>query len=97
MLPAIQSGFFTYGCDRIAEPCLRGTRDLASGQQQPVSMEAANLLIARIDLRKGKSVEYRQRVGKAIYQAMRAVGVPESDRFQIFQEHDASTLVYDPG
>lgn len=97
LLLAIQPGFFTYGGDRIAEPCLRGTRDLASAQQQPVSMEAANLLIARIDLRKGKSVEYRQRVGEAIYQAMRAVGVPENDRFQIFQEHDASTLVYDPG
>jgi len=53
--------------------------------------------LARIDLRKGKSVEYRQRIGEAIYQAMRAVGVPENDRFQIFQEHDASTLVYDPG
>ncbi|OBU48410.1 tautomerase family protein [Stenotrophomonas maltophilia] len=52
--------------------------------------------LARIDLRKGQSADYLQRVGEAIYQAMRAVGVPENDRFQIFQEHDAATLVYDP-
>ncbi|WP_277381455.1 tautomerase family protein [Stenotrophomonas maltophilia] len=52
--------------------------------------------LARIDLRKGQSANYLQRVGEAIYQAMRAVGVPENDRFQIFQEHDAATLVYDP-
>ncbi|MDT3501286.1 tautomerase family protein [Stenotrophomonas maltophilia] len=52
--------------------------------------------LARIDLRKGQSADYLQRVGEAIYQAMRAVGVPENDRFQIFQEHDAPTLVYDP-
>ncbi|EKT4441136.1 TPA: tautomerase family protein [Stenotrophomonas maltophilia] len=53
--------------------------------------------LARIDLRKGKSADYLQRVGEAIYQAMRAVGVPENDRFQIFQQHDAGTLIYDPG
>ncbi len=41
--------------------------------------------LARIDLRKGKSADYLQRVGETIYQAMRAVGVPENDRFQIFQ------------
>ncbi len=53
--------------------------------------------LARIDLRKGKSADYLQRVGETIYQAMRAVGVPENDRFQIFQQHDAGTLIYDPG
>lgn len=53
--------------------------------------------LARIDLRKGKSADYRQRVGEVIYQAMRAVDVPENDRFQIFQEHDTDTLIYDPG
>lgn len=53
--------------------------------------------LARIDLRKGKSADYLQRVGETIYQAMRAVGVPEIDRFQILQEHAPGTLIYDPG
>lgn len=53
--------------------------------------------LARIDLRKGKSADYLQRVGETIYQAMRAVGVPENDRFQVIQEHDVGTLIYDPG
>lgn len=34
--------------------------------------------LARIDLRKGKSADYLQRVGEAIYQAMRAVGASSS-------------------
>lgn len=45
----------------------------------------------------GKSADYLQRVGETIYQALRAVGVPENDRFQIFQEHAPGTLIYDPG
>ncbi len=53
--------------------------------------------LARIDLRKGKSADYLQRVGEVIYQALRGVGVPENDRFQVFQEHEADTLVFDPG
>ncbi|HDS0948141.1 TPA: tautomerase family protein [Stenotrophomonas maltophilia] len=53
--------------------------------------------LARIDLRKGKTADYRQQVGEVIYQAMRAVGVPENDRFQIFQEHEPGTLIYDAG
>ena len=53
--------------------------------------------LVRIDLRKGKDSEYRQRVGQVVYDAMRSVGVPENDRFQVIQEHDANGLVYDPG
>ena len=52
--------------------------------------------LVRIDLRKGKDSEYRQRVGQVVYDAMRSVGVPENDRFQVIQEHDANGLVYDP-
>ncbi len=52
--------------------------------------------IARIDLRKGKTPEYRRRIGQAVYDAMRSVGVPENDRFQVIREHDADGLVYDP-
>ena len=52
--------------------------------------------LVRIDLRKGNDSEYRQRVGQVVYDAMRSVGVPENDRFQVIQEHDANGLVYDP-
>lgn len=52
--------------------------------------------LARIDLRKGKPADYRRRIGQVVYDAMRSVGVPENDRFQVIQEHDADGLVYDP-
>lgn len=51
----------------------------------------------RIDLRKGKSAEYRQHVGQVVYDALLGVGVPENDRFQAIQEHEADGLVFDPG
>lgn len=50
----------------------------------------------RIDLRKGKSVEYRQAVAQTVYDAMHSVGVPENDRFQAITEHDENGLIYDP-
>ena len=52
--------------------------------------------LARIDLRKGKDAAYRQNVGRVVYEAMVAVGVPEKDRFQIIGEHDESNFVFDP-
>jgi phenylpyruvate tautomerase PptA (4-oxalocrotonate tautomerase family) len=52
--------------------------------------------LVRIDLRKGKSVEYRQEIGRVIYEAMRSVGVPDGDRFQIVAEHDAGNFLFDP-
>jgi phenylpyruvate tautomerase PptA (4-oxalocrotonate tautomerase family) len=51
--------------------------------------------LARIDLIKGKDAAYRQNVGRAIYEAMIRVGVPENDRFQIITEHDESNFVFD--
>ena len=53
--------------------------------------------LARIDLRKGKTAAYRQRVSQSVYDAMLSVGVPKDDRFQVIQEHDADSLIYDPG
>jgi 4-oxalocrotonate tautomerase len=51
----------------------------------------------RIDLPKGKSVQYRRAVGDVIYNAMvAAINVPANDRFQVFHEHDSDTLVCDP-
>jgi phenylpyruvate tautomerase PptA (4-oxalocrotonate tautomerase family) len=50
---------------------------------------------ARIDLLKGKTPEYRQRVGQVVYDAMVSIGVPVNDRFQTIQEHDADGLIFD--
>ena len=54
--------------------------------------------LARISLRKGRSAEFRRRLGDAVHRAMvETIGVPELDRFQILTEHEPGDLVYDPG
>ena len=50
--------------------------------------------LVRIDLLKGRSESQRQAIGEAVYQAMRLIGVPEDDRFQIIAEHDASNFIF---
>jgi 4-oxalocrotonate tautomerase len=53
--------------------------------------------LARIDLIKGKSVEYRQTIGDVVYTAMvEILKAPKDDRFQIIAEHDEANFVYDP-
>jgi 4-oxalocrotonate tautomerase len=53
--------------------------------------------LARIDLMKGKSTEYRQAVGDVVYRAMvEILNAPQNDRFQVIAEHDESNLIYDP-
>ena len=53
--------------------------------------------LARIDLIKGKSVEYRQTIGAVVYTAMvEILKAPKDDRFQVITEHDEANLVYDP-
>jgi 5-carboxymethyl-2-hydroxymuconate isomerase len=53
--------------------------------------------LARIDLMKGKSREYRRTVGDVVYQAMvEILKAPKDDRFQIITEHDDSNVIYDP-
>lgn len=52
--------------------------------------------LARIDLRAGKTAQYRTAIGNAVYDAMIAVGVPLNDRFQVITEHDAVGFVFDP-
>ncbi|MEN4905073.1 tautomerase family protein [Luteimonas sp. TWI1437] len=49
----------------------------------------------RIDLRRGRSAEERQRIGRAVHEALAGVGVPSDDRFQVIQEHDEDGLVFD--
>jgi 4-oxalocrotonate tautomerase len=52
----------------------------------------------RIDLRAGKSAEYRQTAGDVVYEAMRAsLNVPENDRFQVITEHAPGDMIFDPG
>ncbi|MEA1675856.1 tautomerase family protein [Nitrospirillum sp. BR 11163] len=53
--------------------------------------------LARIDLVKGKSAEYRHAIGEVIYEAMLStLNVPKDDRFQIITEHGDSDFVADP-
>ncbi len=52
--------------------------------------------LTRIDLRAGKTAQYRTAIGNAVYDAMIAVGVPLNDRFQVITEHDADGFVFDP-
>jgi 4-oxalocrotonate tautomerase family enzyme len=42
----------------------------------------------RIDLMRGKSIEYRKTIGEIVYHAMRdVIDVPKDDKFQIICEH----------
>ena len=53
--------------------------------------------LVRIDLRAGRSADFRRAVGDAVYQAMTEAGnVPVQDRFEVITEHDADGLLYDP-
>ena len=52
--------------------------------------------LVRIDLLKGKPVEFRAQVGQIVYRAMReTLNVPENDRFQIIAEHSEDGLLFD--
>ena len=53
--------------------------------------------LVRIDLRAGKSEEYRKALGDGVRRAMvEALAVPADDRFQVITEHPAVGLNYDP-
>jgi 4-oxalocrotonate tautomerase len=53
--------------------------------------------LARIDLPRGKTGEYRSAVGDTVYDAMiRVLNVPQDDRFQVIAEHSVADLVIDP-
>ena len=52
--------------------------------------------LVRIDLRQGKSPDYRGKLGDVVYRAMReTINVPENDRFAVIAEHPAHGLIYD--
>jgi len=47
----------------------------------------------RIDLRQGKSAQYRKTIGEIVYSAMRdVIDVPDGDKFQVITEHPAEGL-----
>jgi phenylpyruvate tautomerase PptA (4-oxalocrotonate tautomerase family) len=51
--------------------------------------------LTRIDLRKGKSSDFKKAVMDGIYTAMRETfDVPEDDRFMTITEHDADTFSF---
>ena len=53
--------------------------------------------LVRIDLREGKTPEYRRKIGDMVYRAMReTINMPEHDRFQVITDHPDEGLVYDP-
>lgn len=53
--------------------------------------------LARIDMIKGKTPEYRRTVGDVVYQAMvEFLKAPRDDRFQVIAEHDENDFIYDP-
>jgi phenylpyruvate tautomerase PptA (4-oxalocrotonate tautomerase family) len=51
--------------------------------------------LVRIDLKKGKSSNYRRSIGRVVYEAMLAAGVPQGDRFEIVSEHDSENFLFD--
>jgi len=52
--------------------------------------------LVRIDLRRGKSGEFKRTLTTEIYEAMReAFNVPENDRFMVINEHDEDDFAFD--
>jgi len=50
----------------------------------------------RISLKDNRSEKVRQSIGDCVHRAMvKAIGIPEGDRFQVITAHDAD-LIYDP-
>jgi Tautomerase enzyme len=53
--------------------------------------------LARIDLVKGKSADYRKTIGEVVYQAMvETLKAPKDDRFQVIAEHAGGDFIVDP-
>jgi phenylpyruvate tautomerase PptA (4-oxalocrotonate tautomerase family) len=53
--------------------------------------------LVRIDLRAGKSAEFRKALGDGVHRAIvEAMAVPADDHFQVITEHPPEGLIYDP-
>jgi 4-oxalocrotonate tautomerase len=54
--------------------------------------------LARIDLLRGKSAEYRKALGEIVYQAMLdIINVPKDDKFQVITEHPPAEMSFAEG
>jgi phenylpyruvate tautomerase PptA (4-oxalocrotonate tautomerase family) len=53
--------------------------------------------LVRIDMYKGRSARDRRAIADVVYDALRAhLNVPDRDRFQVINEHEAGNLLIDP-
>lgn len=52
--------------------------------------------LVRIDIKRNHDASYAKRLGKVIYDSMKAaINVPDQDNFQVLAEHDDDHFVYD--
>jgi 4-oxalocrotonate tautomerase len=52
--------------------------------------------LVRIDLREGKSEEYKKAIADGVHKALvEGAGAPADDRFQVITEHPANEIIYD--
>ena len=53
--------------------------------------------LARIDLAKGKSTDYRRTIGEVVYDApVEVLKALKDDRFQLIVEHPVQDFIFDP-
>jgi phenylpyruvate tautomerase PptA (4-oxalocrotonate tautomerase family) len=52
--------------------------------------------LVRINLRRGRDITYREKIGLTVHEALVSVGVPKDDRFQVISEHETPNMVFDP-
>jgi 4-oxalocrotonate tautomerase len=51
--------------------------------------------LVRIDLRRGKSADYKKAICDGVYQALREIfTVPENDRFMVVTDHDDTDFIH---
>ena len=53
--------------------------------------------LTTIALRKGKPAQYRRALADGVHAAMvETIGIPKDDRFQLIDEYEPDSLIYDP-
>jgi 4-oxalocrotonate tautomerase len=51
--------------------------------------------LVRIDLRRGKTAEYKRAISDGVYRALREIfTVPENDRFMVVADHDDAHFIH---